>query len=321
MTPAPTASASSKWRTRLFTYDSLGRLLTAYNPESGTITYQYDADGNLTAKTDARGITVTYSYDGLHRLTQATFSNGDAPEQFFYDFVSGYASGSSSGRLVKAYKNGGHYFTYDPLGRVTSTWQCLPSDCNAGASVQAQYDLAGELIHLGYPDSTAVNYTFDAAGHMLSAIDRVNTINYASAASYGPDGALTGFLSGANPPGGFAGIANAFIYNQRLQPCRMTASSTGAVPTNCVNSFGNVLDLTYDFHLGAGDNGNVWGITNYRDQTRNQTFTYDPLNRLSTAQNAGTDCTQKMLNANQTKYWGNSYGYDAWGNLRSSQPA
>ena len=49
------------------------------------------------------------------------------------------------------------------------------------------------------------------------------------------------------------GITNTFIYNNRLQPCRMAASSTGAIPTNCTNSWGNVLDLGYDFHLGSGN--------------------------------------------------------------------
>src|SRR5436305_1052903 len=43
-------SDSTQWRTRLFTYDSVSRLLTAYNPESGLITYFYDANGNLTQK-------------------------------------------------------------------------------------------------------------------------------------------------------------------------------------------------------------------------------------------------------------------------------
>ncbi|MGC2741860.1 MAG: RHS repeat-associated core domain-containing protein [Candidatus Angelobacter sp.] len=42
--------------------------------------------------------------------------------------------------------------------------------------------------------------------------------------------------------------------------------------------------------------------------------TYDALNRLMSAQNAGTDCSAKVLQ-NKTEYWGNSYGYDAWGNL------
>jgi RHS repeat-associated protein len=75
-----------------------------------------------------------------------------------------------------------------------------------------------------------------------------------------------------------------------------------------------VFSIGYDFHVGNGDNGNVFGITNYKDQNRNQTFTYDALNRLISAQNAGTDCTVKVLQ-NKTEYWGNSYGYDAWGNL------
>jgi RHS repeat-associated protein len=99
----------------------------------------------------------------------------------------------------------------------------------------------------------------------------------------------------------------------------MTASSLGAVPTNCDNSWGELLDRRYDFHLGNGDNGNVYGITHYGDQTRNQAFTYDGLNRLTSAQNAGTDCT-KTLPDGHTEYWGNNYGYDAWGNLLGKTP-
>ncbi len=117
-----------------------------------------------------------------------------------------------------------------------------------------------------------------------------------------------------NGSGGPAAFTNTFVYTNRLQVCRMAASSTGAVPTSCMNSWGNILDLSYDFHWGSSDNGNVYGITNYRDQSRNQSFTYDTLNRLISAQNSGTDCTAKVLQ-NKTKYWGNSYSYDAWGNL------
>jgi RHS repeat-associated protein len=75
-----------------------------------------------------------------------------------------------------------------------------------------------------------------------------------------------------------------------------------------------LFSIGYDFHLGNGDNGNVFGITNYKDSNRNQTFTYDGLNRVTSAQNAGTDCTAKVLQ-NKTEYWGNNYTYDAWGNL------
>jgi YD repeat-containing protein len=36
---------------RSFTYDMLGRLKTATNPESGLISYEYDANGNVIQKT------------------------------------------------------------------------------------------------------------------------------------------------------------------------------------------------------------------------------------------------------------------------------
>lgn len=47
-------------QTRTFVYDSLKRLTSALNPESGTISYTYDSNGNLATKTDARTITATY---------------------------------------------------------------------------------------------------------------------------------------------------------------------------------------------------------------------------------------------------------------------
>src|SRR5262249_53846676 len=89
---APASSdATSPWRGRRFTYDSLSRLLTSSNPESNTAimvvngvstptrvntAYTYDADSNLVQKiaptpnqTGSATQTITYCYDQLHRLT------------------------------------------------------------------------------------------------------------------------------------------------------------------------------------------------------------------------------------------------------------
>ncbi|HEX8098498.1 MAG TPA: hypothetical protein VF507_10695, partial [Pyrinomonadaceae bacterium] len=53
-------------QTRSFLYDSLKRLTSATNPESGTVSYPaYDGNGNLLQKTDARGVSITYTYDEL----------------------------------------------------------------------------------------------------------------------------------------------------------------------------------------------------------------------------------------------------------------
>ena len=51
---APSNDATSPWRVRRFTYDSLSRLLTARNPESGTITYLYDDGRRAVAEDLAR---------------------------------------------------------------------------------------------------------------------------------------------------------------------------------------------------------------------------------------------------------------------------
>ena len=50
---------------------------------------------------------------------------------------------------------------------------------------------------------------------------------------------------------------------------------------------GNVLDYTYGFNLGSANNGNVASIANNINTARSQSYTYDALNRVSTAQNRG----------------------------------
>lgn len=71
-------------QTRTFVYDSLKRLKSATNPESGTVSYTYDNNGNLSTKTDARNITTTYQYDVLDRPTLRSYSDGITPDLFYY---------------------------------------------------------------------------------------------------------------------------------------------------------------------------------------------------------------------------------------------
>jgi RHS repeat-associated protein len=307
---------STKWRIRTFTYDSVSRLLTANNPESGTITYSYDVDGNLLQKTSpapnqtgSATQTVSYCYDALHRVTGKGYGAQSCPlgtpvVTYVYD-----SGTNAKGHLTSLTDQAGTAtYSYDILGRLTAETRTLIGANNASISknLSYSYNLNGSLKTLTYPSGNVVTYTPDSAGRTLSAIDSGNGINYVTSATYGPDSALTGFVSGYSTS--FAGIINAFSYNKRLQPLAMSASA----PSQTVYSIG------YDFHLGNGtsgaDNGNVFGITNYKDQNRNQTFTYDPLNRLISAQNAGTNCAATVIGG-KTEYWGNSYGYDAWGNL------
>ena len=64
-------------------YDSLKRLTSATNPESGTTSYTYDANGNVLTRVDARSITTTMVYDRQNRVTSKTYSNARPSKKIF----------------------------------------------------------------------------------------------------------------------------------------------------------------------------------------------------------------------------------------------
>jgi RHS repeat-associated protein len=81
-------------------------------------------------------------------------------------------------------------------------------------------------------------------------------------------------------------------YNNRLLSTAVSATSSN----------GTALSLSYTYFA----NGNVNVETNGRDNGRSVTYTYDALNRISTATSqatSGSDC------------WGQSFGYDRYANL------
>jgi len=61
---------SNVTQTRSFVYDSTTqRLISATNPENGTVSYTYNADGTVATKIDAKGNKEAYTYDSYQRLT------------------------------------------------------------------------------------------------------------------------------------------------------------------------------------------------------------------------------------------------------------
>jgi RHS repeat-associated protein len=307
-------------RQRTFTYDSLSRLLTAANPESNTITYTYDANGNLTTKKDARNITATYVYDALNRLTQKSFSDGTPAALFTYDVSNPFNETVTNpvGRLVGEWTGiNGQWaswkaFGYDQMGRLAQQWDCLPlaPSCHVFGTTTV-YDLAGNPSYLTYPDGRLVHY-------MYSSANRPNQVtfnsfngtavyggayNYLSAATYAASGAPASLVLGN-------GLTEATAYNSRLQPCTQVISSS--VLTALSRTYNFYPTASGNCHAGqGGNNGNVVSIADILQSNRTQSFTYDSLNRISTAQTAvtsGSDC------------WALSFGYDAWANLLAATP-
>jgi RHS repeat-associated protein len=296
------ATVPAAWRERRFTYNSLSQLLAAYNPESGTISYAYDADGNLTSKTDARSIVATHTYDELHRLKKKTFSDTTPVVRYSYDGVAyeGCASALSTAngvgrRTAMCDAAGSESWAYDVLGRVLTDRRTTNS---VTKDFTYQYNLDGSVWKITYPTGRTIEYQPTAAGRTEWAKDVANGINYATSASYAPQGALAGLVQGQ--AGGFAGYTLTQNYNNRLQPSTILATSPSST----------LLDLSYDFVDANGKNsGNVDAILNNRNHNRDQSFTYDELNRVQTAQSAaasGGDC------------WGLQFGFDVYANLLSA---
>ncbi len=335
-------STSGNYRNRSFTYDSLSRLRCSANPEvtssvnsvatcpatdqssytAGTISYSYDNNGNLTSKvaaapnqTGTTTVTATTNYDALNRPLDTIYSDGTTPNSSYrYDDSLTWWNlqpTNAVGHVTLASASLGALgmvYSYDPMGRVILTYQNPPS--LTYKIFNYTYFMDGEPKTITYPSGRVITYTSSVAGRSTSAVDTANGINYATGVSYAPFGGLTGMINGS---GATNPISTTNTYNSRLQPLRLHSYSGNNL----------ILDLTYDFHAGAGDNGNVLKITNARDGMSGQTvgtvsYTYDALNRVASASTSGTDCT--VIVNNLTNNWGESYGIDAWGNVNTITP-
>jgi RHS repeat-associated protein len=313
---------------RAFTYDSLSRLLTASNPESGVTTYKYDSDttctsaptftGDLVSKADARGVRTCFQYDALHRLTEKSYTvTGTVaptlPALFGYDqslITMGsqqFTIANSIGRpswscsLTSAgFCNGDMTAnSYDAMGRVAKMWQENPVNSN-NIFIAYTYDLLGNEIdrNLNNNDYTS---TYNSAGRLVTFnatnfTNATNPPNLLAGAHYDAAGHITSATL-AN------GLTESWKYDKRE---RMQA---GAVGTNCTNGSGTCSGSTaYGFSLTFAPNGNV--LTSNDTVNGNWTYGYDAFNRL-TCSNLTSNGTCASPTSGKPTF---SYVYDRSGN-------
>lgn len=353
-------SGSSGARTRSFSYDSLLRLIQTYNPENGWICYgttggaapngsncteSYDANGNLLAKTDGRGFTNSFQYDALNRKT---FESSTAPNTynhyFYYDQPSqfGITFLNPVGRLTltetalvvnnTTYLGAATvYWNHDQMGRVLGAMVCVPSGCN-GSNIASSswinlsdtYNAAGDIASYTDGFSTTVHDNYDGAGRISSVSTAQGSnapVTLWTANGYSAIGLTQATFQN--------GEVETFSYDKRE---RRQSTSTD-------NSVGQVIysePLTFD---------SVGNVQTANDSINgNWTYTYDTLNRLTTAvsSNTGQGCQftyDSFGNRKQESAFGGSclspagftftststnqidqYCYDAAGNLVDEGP-
>ncbi len=294
------ADGSLAARNRTFSYDSLSRMVSAANPEDGTVSYTYDSAsdcsspnsfaGLLVKRVDARGVRTCYQYDALDRVTAKNYTDGTSAVAYLYDqalyngltitYGVGRRTGMSDGTGQTAW-------SYDPMGNVLFKRQTINGVTNAISHTFNQNNAVHTLIS---PNGHTYVYAYNGSGQPLSLSDSGSGVTYAQNAHYAPPGELTSATHGLN-----LAITENNSFNNRLQPVTLSVSSP---------SIPYIMSFTYSYDQGGGvNNGNVMQITNNRDITRSTIYTYDKLNRLSSA---GTS---------NTTTWGDAYVYDPFGNL------
>ena len=286
---------------RSLAYDSMKRLISVTNPESGTTSYAYDNNGNLLTRTDARGIVTTIAYDALNRPTGKSYSDGTPNIAYFYDSQTlpggapSFDRGCSIGALVAVTYGGGGagtYRGYDAMGRVIRQYQQTDS---VNYLVEASYS-PGFVTSETYPsvpgagDRRTITFTPDSAGRLASL--NSNAPTYAPGASVSSIGYASSNALNTETYGN--SVVHSVTYNNRLQPTEIRLGTSGN-PTS-------IIDLTYNSGT-TNNNGNVLsagyvgGGLSYT-----QSFGYDALNRLTTS------------NENGGSSWSQTNGYDQYGN-------
>jgi RHS repeat-associated protein len=277
---------------RTFSYDSLGRLREASNPESGLVRFEYDKSGTLTWRRDARGVETTYDPDALGRVRRRAYSDGTPPVSFAWDENPGGllpATPWSRGRLL-AVDNGVSRteYSYGPHGHVGTSVQRTGADRFAFSYVT---DLAGHVVAQRYPSGRVVNTAVDKLDRVTSVVDAVGP--RASDFAYAPHGAPLSMRLGN-------GLVQKAAFNSRLQPTEIALDGATS----------QLLSIQYRYWpLGAGpasNDGNVWEQKIWARTLSKppvpitQVYGYDGLNRLRSASEAGG--------------WSQEYRYDRWGN-------
>ena len=309
-------------QTRTFKYS--GKLLiSATNPENGTVTYTYNSYNKVATKTDAKGQAVVYTYDSIARLIKVqrypTGTSGAEDtcqqENYYYDsnpFNSNYSQ-YSLGRLAAvqyyAPASGGGMSGCASGGGSVSTIAEQYSYNQGGAKVNK-----GVLLTRTLQSSTTSgpftldlesSYTYDNEGRMLS-------VQYpgSTGGSAGPNLGYVYDSMGRLNTMTDLGASNTLISATTYDPANRLLTIVGSVYNEgrTYNGMGqltalwnNSVNMFYNYSA-TQNNGKIVSQT---DQISGEqlVYAYDALNRLASASTtAGTT-------------WGQSYSYDGFGNL------
>jgi YD repeat-containing protein len=221
-------------QTRTFNYGTPpgANLLSATNPENGTVTYTYNANNLVATKTDAKNQQTQYTYDANNRVTQIRHypvagGGEDTCQQvnLYYDsnpYVGGYSTYASGRLAARTFQAANcnqtanaftEMFGYTPDGHMnkkllrvwrTVSGQLVWADLNSSYA----YDTEGKMTSTTYPQALdgsgnlvgggMYTYGYDSMARLNSMTGGVNAPASVSNATYGPGGELLSMAGTVN---------------------------------------------------------------------------------------------------------------------------
>jgi RHS repeat-associated protein len=164
-----------------FTYDSLGRLTFATDPDVGPRTMTYDDAGRLLSTQNGAGDIVAYGYDAAGRLTSVDGTgvraryHYDVPRSADFDHTAGFLAWVEE-------PTGSVDFGYDTQGRQAIIQRTLNDGGTTIVGKEVtQYTLSGLTRSVDLGDGVALPITYDAAGRVaqVSGVWSVQSYNAA----------------------------------------------------------------------------------------------------------------------------------------------
>lgn len=234
-----------------------------------------------------------------------TYASVTPTKNLVYDSatVDGQNMGYVKGRLAEAYTGSSSSkitdigFTYSARGEVTSTWESTPNS-KGYYQATATYWANGGLQNLWISQIPDISYGADPEGRMStvsasSGQNPVTSVNYVTSPITPPEpiGALTQVTYGS-------GDSDAFTFDPNTG--RMTQYKYN------VNGQAESGTLGWNLNWTLGSLGITDPINS--GDTQNCTYSHDDLIRI-----ASVNCV-----AGSTAIWGQSFGYDPFGNIQKT---
>jgi YD repeat-containing protein len=243
--------------TATYGYNILGSL-TSISFGGVSRTFSYSTKNFLISEINPETGTLTYGRDNVGNLTSKTDTTGATT--YGYDAIYRLIAVSKGGvsisfgydnadnRISVISPSANQSFIYDAANRITKKSETILGTLY---STQFAYDANDNLTGITYPSGLRT------LAYQYNGNNEVTTVSgYLSSASYNLAGQP---LSYTFPNG----ITNTFTYNNRFLPTGITA--------------GSVLKKTF----GYDSRGNTISILDGYNSSRNQTLSYDNLNRLT----------------------------------------